>query len=203
MHRESSGKCRRLVYAKIDIYNPDAAPGDAPDFLAGDVIGVNSGGGVLEELTGDELIDYQFNDPEAHTRYGCIEEYFTPVPSKRPMQIDLTKVNACIDAVTAHKDAKKAESDFVFETSIELFRSEAGSTETFRHNLRVQEVMTRDAKLVAAHDAITDAQTQLEILCEACETCCDELLSTRDDAVTFKTGAELKTGLTAAELAAQ
>ena len=115
---ELHGKCRRLFYAKVDIM----APGGEPDFRAGDIVGIASGGGTIELLTGNDLIVATFNDHAAPERIGCVEEYYNPIPAKKPLTIDLSKVQACCDAVDAHRNAEKAEVDFVFETGIKRTR---------------------------------------------------------------------------------
>ena len=175
---EIQGKCRRLFYHKIDV------PGGK---VAGDVIGIASGGGAIEDLSGDDLIIATFNDHSAPERIGCIEEFFSPIPATAPLKIDITKVQICCDAVTAHRAATQAEADFVFEKGITLFGSESQTTNALRHVLRVQEMYTRDDPGRASdHDAIVQAQADLEALCKNCEDCCEELLITRDDAITFR-----------------
>ena len=170
-------KCRRLFYDKI----------------TGDVMGLTSGGGVAEHMTGDALIlatftmrDSEGNAIDPLTVVGCVEEYFAPLHGRKPLRVDLTKIKACCDAVDAHRSAVQAESDFVFEKSIRLFGSEQPTTAALRHLLKVQEMHTRDnPDRVSEHDAVVQAQTDLEALCKTCEDCCDQLLVTRDAAVTF------------------
>ena len=65
---ELQGKCRRLFYAKVDIMALNSEPGDEPDFKAGDILGIASGGGTIELLTGNELIIATFNDHTAPSR---------------------------------------------------------------------------------------------------------------------------------------
>jgi hypothetical protein len=183
---ELQGKCRRLFYAKADMFATLASPDDPPEAVVGDIIGVASGGGAIAELMGDELIIATFNDLTAPERIGCIEEYYSPVPAKRPHRIDMAKVPACCDAVDAHRAAVKAEAEFVFETGIKLFGSEQPTTAALRHILKVQEMHTRDdSGRVSDHDAILQTQTDLEALCKVCDDCCEQLLVTRDDAITF------------------
>jgi len=184
------GKCRRLFFAKVD--GPPRVDDDGVPvigshrYIAGDVLGVASGGGALEELTGDDLIAATYNDQTAPERIGCIEEYYNTLPATRPLRIDLTKVAACCDAVDAHRTAKQAEGDFVFEKGIGLFGSEPRTTGELRHTLKIQEMHTRDnPDRTPDHDAIVQAQTDLEALCKTCEDCCEQLLVTRDAAVTF------------------
>lgn len=184
---ELQGKCRRLFFTKVDMYDPPAVSGDPPVKMAGDVIGVASGGGALEALTGDDLLIATFNDHTAMERIGCIEEFFNCVPATKPLSIDLTKVQSCCDAVDAHRVAVKAEADFVFEKGIKLFGNESPTTADLRHVLKVQEVYTRENPNRASdHEAIVQAQTDLEALCKTCEDCCEQLLVTRDDAVSFR-----------------
>jgi hypothetical protein len=179
---EMQGKCRRLFYAKTVMLNPDESVCHA----VGDVVGVASGGGALEELTGDALIVATYNDHTAPERIGCVEEFYSPVPSRKPLKVDMTKVQTCHDAVESHRVARKAEADFVFEKGITLFGSEQPTTESLRHTLKVQELHTRDnSDRVSDHDAIVQAQTDLEALCKTCEDCCEQLLVTRDAAITF------------------
>jgi len=173
-----------LFYTKVDIPGPN--PGDPPQMLAGDVISLASGGGAIADLSGDDLIIATFNDHSAPERIGCIEEFYSPVPATKALSIDLAQVSSCCDAVDAHRLAQKAEADFVFEKSIKLFGNEQSTTEGFRHVLRVQEMHTRGvAERVSDHDAIVQAQADLEALCKACEDCCERLLVTRDAAITF------------------
>ena len=180
---ELQRKCRRLIYWKVD--GPVDASGNQPQ--AGDVDGVSSGGGALEELTGDNLIIAIYNDLTAPLRYGCIEEFYNPIPASKPVRIDLTKAAACCAAVDNHRVAKQAERDFVFEKGIILFGSEQLTTEALRHTLKIQEMHTRDdSGRVSDHDGIVQAQTDLDALCKTSEDCCEQLLTTRDEAVTFK-----------------
>jgi hypothetical protein len=178
---ELQGKCRRIFYSKIDIPG-----GDAPSIKAGDIIAVASGGGAIASLSGDDLVIATYNDYDAPSRIGCIEEYYNPVPATKPLKIDLTKVAACCDAVDAHRTAEQAEADFVFATGIQLFGSESPTTVVLRHTLQVQEMYTRDKpSRTPDHDAIVQAQTDLEALCKTCADCCEQLLVTRDAAITF------------------
>ena len=178
---ETQCKCRRLFYSKID--GPLDEAGE-PAYLAGDVIAVASGGGALESLTGDDLVIATFNDHTAPERIGCIEEYYTPVPAAKPLHIDLAQVGACCDAVDAHRVAVAAEADFVFEQGINLTGGELRTSADLRHLLKIQEVRTRDD--TDNHDAVIQTQTDLEALCKTCEDCCEQLLVTRDDAITFR-----------------
>jgi len=183
---ELQGKCRRIFFAKVDIFSPDALADASPQHKAGDILGVASGGGAIDELEGDDLVIATFNDHNAPTRIGCIEEFFSTLPPGKPLTVDLTKASACHDAVAAHRAATKAESDFVFEKGIKLFGSEQPTTAALRHTLKVQEMHTRDdSNRVPDHDSIVQAQTDLEALCKTCDDCCEQLLVTRDAAITF------------------
>lgn len=174
---ETTGKCRRLFYAKVD------AP---PDFMAGDVLGVASDGGVLAEFKGDNLIIATFNDPTAPNRIGCVEAYYNPMPAPgktlKPVSIDLTKVQSCCGAVDAYRAAEQEMADFILECSVEC-GSECSKESDMRHTLKVAEIQTRGDS--TAHDRIVAKQAELEACCSKCETCCDELLATRDAAVTY------------------
>ena len=197
---ELQNKCRRLFYAKTDgppfievVRDDDGNELSRNEIVgtfqhvAGDILGVASGGGALEGLTDDDLVIATFNDETAPERIGCIEEYYNPLSSGNPLRIDLTKVQSCCDAVNNHRAAKQAEADFVFEKGITLFGSESQTTKDLRHVLKVQEMHTRNnADRVSDHDAILQAQTDLEALCKTCDDCCEEVLVTRDAAVTFK-----------------
>jgi hypothetical protein len=170
-------KCRRLFYNKT----------------TGDVMGITSGGGVAENMTGNTLIlatfamcDSEGNDIDPLTVVGCVEEYYTPLHARKPVRVDLTKIQACCDAVDAHRSAVKAESDFVFEKGIKLFGSEQPTTDALQHLLKVQEMHTRDNPgRTSDHDDIIQTQTDLDALCKTCEDCCEQLLVTRDTAITF------------------
>jgi len=188
---ELQGKCRRFFYAKVDgppSVDEDGNPiPDSFQHVAGDILGTASGGGALEKLRGDDLIIATFNDSTAPERIGCVEEYFSPIPPRDPLKVDLSKIQACCDAVDAHRVAEKAEADFVFEKGIKLFGSEQPSTEALRHVLKVQEMHTRDdANRVSDHELIVQAQIDLEALCQDCLDCCEQLLVTRDNTVTFR-----------------
>jgi hypothetical protein len=186
---ELQGKCRRLFYLKVDGPVPtddDGTPLPDEQPKAGMIVGVSSGGGALEDLTGNDLIIATYNDDTAPERIGCIEEFYSPVPAARPLRIDLTKVQSCCDAIDNHRAAQQAEADFVFETGIKLFGSESPTTADLRHTLKVQEMYTRDnPSRTSDHGAIVQAQTDLEALCKTCEDCCEQLLVTRDAAITF------------------
>ena len=174
---EMKGKCRRLFYAKVD---------NAPDFMAGDVLGVASDGGALAALKGDDLIIATFNDSTAPDRVGVIEEYYNPTPAVgktlTPKSIDLTKVQACCDAVDAHRAADQEMADFILECSVEC-GAECSKESDMRHTLKVREVQTRGDS--TAHDRIVAKQAELDACCSKCDTCCDDLLATRDAAVTY------------------
>ena len=123
---------------------------------------------------------------EIDKKMNSIEEYYNPLSSSEPLRIDLTKVQSCCDAVNNHRAAKQAEADFVFEKGITLFGSESQTTADLRHVLKVQEMHTRNnADRASDHDAILQTQTDLEALCKTCEDCCEQLLVTRDAAITF------------------
>lgn len=174
---ELQGKCRRFFYAKVDFGSE----------VAGKVLGVASGGGALLELTGDDLVNATFNDHNASSRIGCVEVYYNRIDNAAPLTVDLTKIQTCHDAVDSHRVAQKAEADFVFEKGITLLGSEQPTTDSLRHSLKVQELHTRDNPDRASdHDAIVQAQTDLEELCKTCEDCCEQLMVTRDEAVTFE-----------------
>ncbi len=68
------------------------------DLVTLDVLGVASGGGALQTLSGDALLIATFNDPDAPSKYGLVEEYYTPIPPRRPIKIkpgmDIDLVNA-------------------------------------------------------------------------------------------------------------
>ena len=81
-------KCRRLFY----------------NSATGDVMGLASGGGALEALTGEALILATFGHS---TDIGCLEMYYTPLNvSGRPTKIDLAQMaecHVCVDQVKAAK----------------------------------------------------------------------------------------------------
>lgn len=185
---ELQGKCRRLFYFRVDQEPQEGDDGVTRQKLAGDIMGVASAGGALEQLTGDDLVIATFGDHTAPERIGCVEEFYSPIPSNKPLKIDLTKIGACCAAVDNHRAAVKAEADFVFEKGIKLFGSESQTTTALRHTLKVQEMNTRDnPDRTSDHDVIVQTQTDLEALCKTCKDCCEQLLETRDEAVTFKT----------------
>ena len=178
---EMKGKCRRLFYAKVDILNDDGTVG-----LPAGRTWVASGGGAVEELTGDDLVIATCNDPTAPDRIGCVEQYYNPIPAPgkllKPLSIDLSKVEACRDAVTAHRAADQEKADFILECSIEC-GAECTRETDLRHVLKVAEIRTRSDS--ARHDDILAKQVELDACCAKCDTCCDTLLTTRDAAVTY------------------
>ena len=175
---ESQRNCRRLFY----------------ELATGTVWGLTGMGGKQETLSGGDLILATFtmkdalgNEIDPRTVVGCLERYWTPLHGRKPIQIDLTKVGACCAAIDNHVAAEKAEADFVFEKGIKLFGSEQPTTAALRHLLKVQEMHTRDnPDRVSDHDDIVEAQTDLAALCKTCEDCCEQLLVTRDAAITFE-----------------
>jgi hypothetical protein len=177
---ELQRKCRRLFY----------------NLATGEVMGLASGGGAMESLTGDDLIRATFSfadDSDPTLTIGVIEEFYSPLHGRKPISVDLLKVKSCCDAVDAHRAAKKAEADFIFEKSVKLFGSEQPTTKAFQHALKVQEMYTRDNLSRASdHDDIVQAQTELEILCKDCEDCCEQLLITRDAAITYAAASVLE-----------
>jgi hypothetical protein len=186
---ELQGKCRRFFYAKVDgppFVDADGNPTSDLQHVAGDILGVASGGGALGDLTGDDLVIATHNDPTAPDRIGCVEEYYEPLPAPgktlTPVSIDLSKVEACCDAVTAHRAADQEKQDFILECGLEC-GSECSKEIELRYILKVAEIRTRSDS--AAHDNILEKQTQLDIYCAKCESCCDTLLATRDAAVTY------------------
>ena len=109
-------KCRRLTYNK----------------LTGEVIGVSSGGGALDGLSGDALLHatYYLQDADGieidpTTVYGCIEAYFTPRHGKRPWTVNLTTVDAYQAAVT------------------EYVRCQAAGHDAGEHNAACEEILAR------------------------------------------------------------
>ena len=82
---EMQGKCRRLFYAKIDLLNADGSVGTP----AGSTW-VASGGGALEELTGDDLVIATHNDATAPTRIGSAASRNTIIPSRSVNRQKLT-----------------------------------------------------------------------------------------------------------------
>lgn len=74
---ELSQKCRRVFYDKI----------------TGRTLGVASGGGALETMHGETLIIATFNDPDALTRIGVVECYYTPLGKGEPYSVDLAKIS--------------------------------------------------------------------------------------------------------------
>jgi hypothetical protein len=190
-HRaELQGKCRYFFYAKVDLYRrgESSAEGDTPETTAGTVFDIGSGGGGSgpDHVTGADLISARFGGTYSPDQVGCVEEYYNPLPVMTPASVNLSRIQGCVDAVDAHHVATKAEADFVFEKGIKLFGSEVQTTPGLRHVLKVQEMHTRDdSGRVSDHDAIIQAQTDLEALCKTCDDCCEQLLVTRDAVVTF------------------
>lgn len=182
---EMQGKSRRLFYAKVNLLNDDGSVG-----VPAGATWIASGGGALELLTGDDLIIATHNDSTAPARIGCLEEYYNPIPAAgktvKPFSIDLTKVAACHIAVDNHRAAKRAEADFVFEKGITLFGRELATTAAFRHSLRIEVIQGRESERTHGHDAIIQAQMDLDALSKTFDDCCDELLISRDAAITYQ-----------------
>jgi len=74
---EYLGKCRRLIYLKE----------------TGEVQGKHSGGGAMDQFTGDALLVMMFNDKNAPEKFGCIEAYFNPIGNPRPGFVNLSNVS--------------------------------------------------------------------------------------------------------------
>lgn len=72
---EYTTKCRKLFYNR----------------LTGDVIGIVSGGGLLE-LHGDEFINAVFNDPTASASIGVVEAYYDTPGRVEPRTVDRATV---------------------------------------------------------------------------------------------------------------
>ena len=103
---EAQGKRRRVFYAKIDILSED---GLSIIHTAGDVLGLASGGGALEELADDDLIIATFSDNEATLRIGILESYYTPIGGQSPSNVDLTKISRYQSAERAYKASQNPE----------------------------------------------------------------------------------------------
>jgi len=80
---EMTRKCYRLFYEKA----------------SGQVIGVASGGGAIDALSGDALIlaSFSFTDDAGNwvdplTRVDCIERFYYPISKEKPGQVDLLKI---------------------------------------------------------------------------------------------------------------
>lgn len=69
-------KCRRLFY----------------DRVTGQAIGVASGGGAIATLHGEALVIATFNNPDAFSRIGVVECYFSPLGQGEPYSVDLARV---------------------------------------------------------------------------------------------------------------
>ena len=95
---ETQRKERRLFYAKVD----------GNGMLAGDVLGLMSGGGALEELEGDDLLIAKFNNNDAPLTIGYLESFYSPIHGRRPATVDLTKIAAYESAQQAFKAGRKA-----------------------------------------------------------------------------------------------
>lgn len=168
---DSLTKCRRLYYNK----------------LTGEVMGCTAGGGASEGLTGDDHIDYQLNDRNAHLTVGLIEEYYTPIPARKAIKVDLQTVQTCHDAVAAHRTAMEDLSQFVWEASINA--SESPTTQAIlTEGLKIAEFKTRNEK--EAHDAVVAVQKGLEEKIEACIQCMDDCCAARDAVITFRDHSE-------------
>lgn len=97
---EMQRKERRLFYAKV-AWN---------GMIAGDVIGLMSGGGALEELECDDLLIAKFNDNDAPNNIGCLESFYSPIHGRRPATVDLAKVAAYETAQQSFKAGRNSES---------------------------------------------------------------------------------------------
>lgn len=98
---EIQRKERRLFYAKID----------GNGMLAGDVLGVMSGGGALAELEGDDLLIAKFNDNDAPAKIGCLESFYSPIHGRRPATVDLTKIAVYESAQQAYSSGRGSATD--------------------------------------------------------------------------------------------
>ena len=84
---EMLGKKRRLFY----------------DLGTGKVMGLASGGGALDELTGADLLVATFNDVDAPAKFGCLETYYSPIGRWKAATVDQGAVDAYKAAESLYK----------------------------------------------------------------------------------------------------
>lgn len=180
---EMQGKCRRLFYAKKDF---PVIEGQSIT-KAGDVMGIVGGDSVALDLTDDELIIYTFRDYSAPEYIGCIEDFFNTIPKTKPLKVDMTKIQKILDCVKAHKAAVKAEKDFIFINGLKLFGTEFSTNVGFVHALKIRELISENQD-PEEYSLILDTQKQMDVLSQSCYDLCDQLLTDRDEVITFKEG---------------
>jgi len=74
---------------------------------SGDVLGTASGGGVLKEFRGDALVYATFTlggDVDAASVIGVVEVFFQPLHGRKPISVNLAKVDAWKAACDAFLD---------------------------------------------------------------------------------------------------
>ena len=163
---ESQGKCRRFFYDKT----------------TGDVLGVASGGGALNELTGDDLIVATFNNADAPITIGCVEEYFTPLGGRAPEAVDLVRVDELAQAVTTTRDARVARDRFVRETSLTEDLGLSRDHQDLDDHLDIKEILAEPG----AKGRLIALRVQLRQRVNAHEDAMEALFTKRDEIVTLR-----------------
>jgi len=81
---------------------------------SGDILGVNSGGGAIKDFRGDALVYATFtlaDDVDAASVIGVIEVFFLPLHGRKPISVNLDKVDAWKVACDAFLDSDGTASD--------------------------------------------------------------------------------------------
>ena len=74
---------------------------------SGNVLGTGTGGGAIKEFRGDALVYATFtlaDDVDAASVIGVVEVYFNPLHSRKPISVNLAKVDAWKAACDAFLD---------------------------------------------------------------------------------------------------
>jgi hypothetical protein len=160
----------RLFYNKID----------------GSVMGLASGGGAMESLTGDALILATYSNMlvddapvDPLSIVGCLEVFFQPLDKVAPFAVDLTLIQHCHQTVHDYQVARKEVDDTVFETGVRLTGGEA-PLPILEKVLKVKEILSPD------DDVINGIRVHLHEKVTECDSCAVAVLEARDRAVTFR-----------------
>lgn len=81
---------------------------------SGNVLGTSSGGGAIKEFRGDALVYATFtlaDDVDAASVIGVIEVFFPPLHSRKPISVNLEKVDAWKAACDSFLDSAGTASD--------------------------------------------------------------------------------------------
>lgn len=186
---ELQGKCRKLTYMKIDRPITDENGAVTGTMKAGTVFSIFSGGGALEELTGDDLLIAKYHKPEwgpTPSWLGCIEMFYNQQGMPEPLMVDLAAVDECHKCVETVWEAQATRNNYIWEQGL-LASGSIRTEKQLREILAQAKFLEQDATKKAHFEAVL---TELDACCLTCDTALDALLTSRDVMITFKTDDE-------------